>query len=271
MEIKRVVTVYFSPTGATKKAVLAFAAGTGLPVEEIDLTLPKNRKGFTRAFTKNELLIAALPVYAGRLPMYLDDFFDGLKSDGTPAVAAVSFGNREYDDAIIELTMGLEKCGFSVKAAATFIGQHNFSSKIATGRLDAGDIATIIDFGKRTAQSLMSGASGALNFKGTYPYTASGYDPAIPGPNPTRPPVLTGSECNGCGLCADTCPWSSIDNRDFKTINHDKCFRCFHCVKICPAHAKKVTDEKWLAFLPTFEAKLNATRKEPELFLPLHY
>lgn len=268
MDIKKVVTVYFSPTGTTKQAVSAFATGMGLPVEEIDLTLPQKRKGFSRSFTKDELLVAALPVYAGKLPMYLDDFFDGLNGDGTLAVAAVSYGNREYDDAIIELKMRLENRDFIVKAAVAFIGQHNFSPKIGTGRPDMGDIATIIDFGKRTVQSIVSGASGTLSFKGTYPFTARGYDPAIPGPNPIRPLVLTSDECNGCGLCADTCPWGSIDKNDFKTINNAKCFRCFHCIKICLVQAKKVTDEKWLAFLPTFEARLNAKRKEPELFLP---
>lgn len=268
MDIKKVVAVYFSPTGTTKQAVSAFATGMGLPAELIDLTLPQKRKGFSRSFAKDELLIAALPVYGGKLPMYLDDFFAGLKGDGTPSVATVSYGNREYEDAIIELKIRLEEHGFIVKAAAAFIGQHNFSPKIATGRPDAGDIATITNFGRQAAQSIVGGASGRLNFGGTYPFTAGGYDPAKPGPNPNRPPVLTGDECDGCGLCADTCPWGSIDNSDSKTIDNAKCFRCFHCVKICPVHAKKVTDEKWLAFLPTFETRLNAKRMEPELFLP---
>lgn len=268
MDIKKVVTVYFSPTGNTKKAVSAFSAGMGLPVEEIDLTLPQKRQGFERSFAKDELLVAALPVYAGKLPMNLEDFFEGLKGDNTPAVAAVSYGNREYDDALIELKMKLEERGFTVKAATAFIGQHSFSSKIATGRPDSGDIATITDFGRRTVQSIANGTSGSLSFKGTYPFTAAGYNPSLQGSSPARPPILTGDECNRCGLCADTCPWGSIDHRDFKTINNDKCFRCFHCVKICPVHAKNVTDEKWLAFLTTFEARLNANKKEPELFLP---
>ena len=268
MDIRKAVIVYFSPTGTTKKAVSAFATGTGLPVEEIDLTLPIKRNGFSRSFAEDELLIAALPVYAGKLPMYLDDFFTGLKGDGTPAVAVVCYGNRDYDDALIELQMRLEDCGFIVNAGAAFIGQHNFSPNIAAGRPDAGDIATIAGFGKRTLQSIRSGASGKLGFKGTYPFAAGGYDPAKPGPNPTRPAILTGEECNGCGRCADTCPWGSIERGDWKTINNARCFRCFHCVKICPVHAKKVSDEQWLAFLPTFEARLNATRKEPELFLP---
>jgi uncharacterized Fe-S center protein len=74
--------------------------------------------------------------------------------------------------------------------------------------------------------------------------------------------------CNMCGLCVDTCPWGAIDKNDCKTINNATCLRCFRCIKICPACAKKVTDEKFLAWVPQFEARLNAKRKEPELFLP---
>jgi ferredoxin len=268
MEIKRVVAIFFSPTGTTRQAVTAFATGTGLPGEAIDLTLPKARKAFNRSFSKDELLVVGLPVYGGKLPMYLDDFFSGLKGNGAPAVATVMYGNREYDDALVELKVRLEERGFIVKAAAAFIGQHTFSSKIATGRPDASDLAVIAGFGKRAAASIAADTPGRLNFKGTYPFTAGGYDPARPGPNPTRPPIVTDDTCNCCGLCADTCPWGAIDKTDCKTINNATCSRCFRCIRICPSKSKLVTDEKFLAFLPIFEARLNAARKEPELFLP---
>jgi len=268
MEIREVVAIYFSPTGTTQRAVTAFAAGMGLPFEAIDLTVPKVRKAFNRSFVKDELVVAGLPVYGGKLPMYLDDFFSGLKGDGTPAVATVTYGNREYDDALVELKMRLEERGFIVKAAAAFIGEHTFSQNIATGRPSADDLAVIAGFGKQTATSITANATGKLNFKGTYPFAVAGYDPAKPGLSPTRPPIVTDETCNLCGICADTCPWGAIDKTDCKTINNAICSRCFRCIKICPSGAKKVTDEKFLTFLPIFEARLNAKRQEPELFLP---
>ncbi len=268
MDVKNVVFVYFSPTGALKRAITAFAEGMGLPSEAVDLTLPEARNGFRRTFGRDELLIAGMPVYGGKLPLYLDDFFAGLNGDGASAIATVIYGNRDYDDALVELKMRLEDRGFVVQAAAAYIGQHSFSPRVATGRPDQNDLAAIAGFGGQAVASIAADAFGTLNFKGTYPFTAVGYDPAKTGPYPTRPPVLTGEECDGCGLCATTCPWGAIDKNDWKTIDNTRCFRCFHCVKICPNQAKTVTDEKWLAFLPTFEARLNATRKEPELFLP---
>jgi ferredoxin len=268
MEIKKVTAVYFSPTGTTRQAITAFATGTGLPGEAIDFTVPKIRKAFNRSFGKDELVVAGLPVYGGKLPMYLDDFFSGLKGDGTPAVATITYGNREYDDALVELKRRLEERGFIVKAAAAFIGEHTFSHNIATGRPNADDLAVITGFGKQTAASIAGNGTGKLNFKGTYPFTVAGYDPAKPGPNPTRPPIVTYDNCNMCGLCADFCPWGAIDKTDCKTINNATCSRCFRCIKMCPSGAKKVTDEKFLGFLPIFEARLNAKRQEPELFLP---
>ena len=269
MKIRKVVAIYFSPTGTTQQAITAFVAGTGLPLEAIDLTTPKARKAFSRSFGKDELVVAGLPVYGGKLPIHLEDFFSGLKGDGTPAVATVTYGNREYDDALIELKMRLEERGFIVKAAAAFVGEHTFSRRIATGRPNANDLAIIAEFGKQAAASIAGNAAGKLNFKGTYPFAASGYDPLKPGPNPTRPAIVTDDSCNQCGLCAETCPWGAIDKKDFKTTNNAYCLRCFRCIKICPAVAKKVTDEKFLEFLPFFEARLNAKRKEPELFLPV--
>ncbi len=268
MNIKKVTAIYFSPTGTTQKAITAFAAGTGLPFETIDLTIPKVRRAFNRSFGKDELVIAGFPVYGGKLPMYLDDFFSGLKGDGTSAVATVTYGNREYDDALVELKMRLEERGFIVKAAATFIGEHTFSHNVATGRPNADDLAVIAGFGKQAAASIVENTTGTLNFKGTYPFKAAGYDPLKPGPYPTRPAIVTDENCNMCGLCSDTCPWGAIDKNNCKTINNATCSRCFRCIKICPAGAKKVTDEKFLAFVPQLEARLNAQRKEPELFLP---
>jgi len=76
--------VYFSPTETSQETVLAIAEGTSIPFRDIDL------------------VIAGLPVYAGRLPGCLDDFFTGLNGDSTPAVAVVIYGNREYNDALTE-------------------------------------------------------------------------------------------------------------------------------------------------------------------------
>jgi len=65
----------------------------------------------------------------------------------------------------------------------------------------------------------------------------------------------------------EECPWGAIDAEKY-TTETTKCLRCFRCIKYCPVSAREVTDKRFLEFLPEFERRLNAVRKEPELFLP---
>src|SRR5512143_2578043 len=108
MRIIKVSAVYFSPTGTTRRTVHAIAEGTGMPFSPEDLTLPERRRNFSRSFAADELVIVGLPVYAGRLPRNLEDFFEGLHGNSTPAVAVVVYGNRDYNDALLELKMKLD-------------------------------------------------------------------------------------------------------------------------------------------------------------------
>jgi ferredoxin len=260
MRLKKTVAIYFSPTHTTEKSLKAFAAGTGLPYDMIDLTTPQQRSSFHRSFGPDELVVVGLPVYGGRLPKMLDDFFAGLHGQGGPAVAAVVYGNRDYDDSLLELKMKLEECGFKVVAAATFIGEHTFSSKIATGRPNADDLVTASEFGKKVIASINGAISGRLTLKGTFPFVAKGTGAGTP---PT-----TSEDCILCGLCIENCHWGAIDSNDCKKIDAAKCMRCARCIKECPAGAKQFTEPGHLAFIPEFEKRLNVRRCEPELFLP---
>ena len=268
MDIEKAYAIYFSPTYTTQKSVTAFVEGMGVPVEKLDLTLPRVRKSFSHSFKKNEAVAVGLPVYGGRLPLDLEDFFTGLKGEGTPAAAIVLYGNREFDDALIELRMRLEERGFVVKAGAVFIGEHTFSVKIATGRPDTNDLAIAADFGKKVAAYISEGTSGNLVLKGNYPFVKKGYDPKVHLDFPPHPRFTTGDDCNQCGLCADECPWGAIDSHDCRIRNYSKCMICYRCFKNCPVNAIQMTNEKFREYLPSFEKRLTAQRKEPELFLP---
>lgn len=268
MNIEKAFAIYFSPTGTTQRSVTAFVEGMGVPMEKVDLTIPKTRQIFKRSFSGRELVAVGLPVYGGRLPKNLDDFFFGLKGDGTPAVAIVVYGNREFDDAMIELRMRLEERGFIVKAGAAFIGQHTFSVKIATGRPDADDLAIANDFGRKVAECIGKGSSGKLTLRGNYPFVKNGYDPNAHLEFPPHPRLSTSEDCNQCGICTENCPWGVIDPQDCRTRDYSRCMICYRCFKNCPVNAIQMTNEKYREYLPQFENRLNAQRKEPELFLP---
>jgi ferredoxin len=269
MDIRTVSVLFFSPTGTTEKAARAFAEGTGIPHEIIDLTMRETRRSFTRSFTANELVIAGLPVYGGRLPMNVEDFFSGLKGNGTPAVALVMYGNRAYEDALIELKIRLEERGFRVIAGAAFIGEHTFSKKIATGRPNEDDLGTAREFGSKTMATMGQPNSGILMVKGNYPFAAKGFNPTQPGgPLTTHSRIVTMEECTHCGLCVENCPWGAIGSDDAVSTDNSRCMHCLRCIKICPVGARRIIGEKYPELLAEFEKRLNATRKEPELFLP---
>jgi len=157
------------------------------------------------------------------------------------------------------LKIRLEGRGFNVKAAAAFIGQHTFSANIAPGRPNPDDLDTAFKFGQRTVDSLKTDGAGTLNIKGVFPY-------ALKGATFTWHPVTT-DDCIQCGQCVEGCPWAAIDAQTIETLPDSNCANCLRCIQICPVGARKVTDEKFLAYLPQFEARLNVNRREPELFL----
>lgn len=71
MEIKRVHIAYFSPTGTTKRTLRAVAEGFGCSeLSETDWGDPKSRAAILKT-GPDELVIAGMPVYYGRIPSFL--------------------------------------------------------------------------------------------------------------------------------------------------------------------------------------------------------
>ena len=138
MKIKTVWAVYFSGTGTTGKIVTTIAAAAAeqlhAPCNTLDFTLPAPRE-HSYHFSTGDLVIFGTPVIAGRVPNVLLPFLTGhIQAEGALAVPVVLFGNRNYDDALMELREILEGNGFRTIAGAAFIGEHSFSKTLAAGR-----------------------------------------------------------------------------------------------------------------------------------------
>ena len=63
--LDRITAVYFSPTGGTRRAALLLARHIASRVEEIDLC---RQEAGQYTFGKDDVVLAAGPVYGGRLP-----------------------------------------------------------------------------------------------------------------------------------------------------------------------------------------------------------
>ena len=162
-------------------------------------------------------------------------------------------GNRDYDDALLELADIAAEDGFDVVAAGAFIAQHCIFPKVANGRPDASDMAAATDFIKGAKESAKLDIS---TIKGNRPYKK-------PGAVPLRPQTDE-SECRSCGVCARECPTGAIDPVTLAT-DKNKCITCCRCITVCGTHARKFKGIMYATVGKVFCAQ-NSKRRDPELF-----
>lgn len=267
MMIKKIWAASFSPTGGTEHIVSLLAEEMGkclkLPVHKISFTLPDERKK-SCTFTEEDLLILGTPVYAGRIPnKILPDVDRSFEGNGTLAVAVSVFGNRNYDDGLMELALLLENHGFCVAAAAAAAARHAFSDDIGAGRPDKQDEEELRVFARRAAEKIkeFSGkekiVSGNKSSCGVSALQITGHNPVGPYYTPLRAdgqpakflkakPVTDENLCNRCGTCAQVCPMGSISREDPSVVN-GICIKCQACIRACPTQAKHFEDEDFLS------------------------
>ena len=258
MKPNKVYGVYFSPTGNTKKCVQTISRQLDDACIDIDLTDSDTRRQ-TFEFGSDGLVILGVPVYAGRVPCLYDGLLERLKGNQTPAVFVVTYGNRDYDDALLELKTTCEANGFNGIAAAAFIGQHTFLDRVAMHRPDDDDTAVLKGFASSISEKLshQSYPYDDLHVKGNSPYRERSQLPFFP---------LADDSCTGCGRCVAVCPVQAIDAESIKSCDTDKCIRCLACVKVCQQKARTVAAPQFAALLERLE-KLAEIRKQPEMFL----
>ena len=165
MKIQSVKLVCFSPTGTTKAIVQGIARGMNHQscIELVDITKPDARKQQLHT-SEDELLIVGVPVYIGRVPALLYEWLHEIKARNTPVVCVVVYGNRVYDNALLELKDLLTKRGCIPIACAAFIGEHSFHSPdlpaASEGRPDIRDLNYAELFGRKIEEKLRSASSG---------------------------------------------------------------------------------------------------------------
>ena len=133
---------YFSPTGGTKKVSDIFAAAVGKEVIWHDL----GDKQTPMKQPQGELIVVAAPVFAGRIPSVVREKIKTLAGEGKKAVTIAVYGNRAYEDALLEMNDILIQGGFTVIASAAFVAQHSIVPEVGAGRPDAEDIKEIRTF-----------------------------------------------------------------------------------------------------------------------------
>ena len=243
--------MYFSATDTTKKVVYGIADGMlenlKMISKSIDFTLPNAREK-SACFTAEDIVIVGIPVYAGRVPNVLLNYLNSTNGNGAWAIPIVVYGNRNYDDALIELRDILESRGFTIIAGAAFIGEHSFSNILAQNRPDEKDMSIARAFGDQICSKIATGVKmDKVLVNGNRPYRDY-YRPIDEERNPVdirKVKPKTNNNCTNCKLCVSLCPMGSIDNEEVYKLNHI-CIKCGACIKKCPSHAKYYDDKDYL-------------------------
>jgi flavodoxin/NAD-dependent dihydropyrimidine dehydrogenase PreA subunit len=254
--MKELSLIYFSPTGTTRKVVHEIAKGTsGSVVHDINLTYD-----FSADSVKGTVIIGS-PVYAGRLPVVFKDRLKHIDLTNLKIVLVVVYGNRDYEDALLELKDLVIVKGGKVVGGGAFIGEHSLSNEknpIAEGRPDDSDLKKAFEFGEKINKLGEDELSNII----------------VPGNNPycetkPKPEVIIKTDdgkCTKCKRCINVCPVSAITKDNPLVTNGVLCLRCCACIKVCPEGARELNDPLSLK-LTRMVFDICQVRKEPEIFM----
>ena len=246
-----VYQLIFSPTGGTQAVAAALAGGQ--MVDLCDRSLDFDAV----ALTEQDVAVIAVPSYGGRVPAPAVERLRRVRGGGARAVLVCVYGNRAYEDTLVELADTAQAAGFRTVAAVAAVAEHSIARRYAAGRPDDDDRAELRAFWGKIQAKLDAGDTTAPILPGCRPYKQRGVRSMVP---------QAGSACTGCGRCAAVCPVGAIDAADPRVTDSSRCISCMRCIAQCPAHARTL-NPVLLAGLELALKPLCSTRKDNELFL----
>lgn len=229
--------VSFSPTGTSKDVACQIARELEGEKTIVDLCEAPAKD---IQFGRNDLCIFSVPCYGGRIPQTAAARLSRLHGDATAAIVCVTFGNRAFEDALLELADTVEAQGFAVFAGAAVAAEHTIMHIFGQGRPDAADREEIAAFARQAARKHCAGDSAR---------------PALPGNRPYRawhggstPILVKEATCNHCGLCAQRCPVDAI-SPDGSRTDAGQCIGCMRCIQQCPTASRSLPAEHVAALI----------------------
>ncbi len=248
--------IYFSPTGGTQKAVELLAKELSGKIQRVDLT--DSEKDFSEIFlSPADIAIIGAPSFTGRVPQPAVQRLLQIHGNAARAVILCTYGNRAYEDTLIELQDIAMKSGFRVISAIAAIAEHSIAHQIGAGRPDAKDYAQLAGFAQKIRAKLSAGDVSAPSVPGNRPYQDANEAGLVPWPT---------DDCTNCGLCATKCPVQAIDRKDASIVDDAACISCMRCIAICPHKAREANSEI-IAAVNAMLAKACPDRKEYELYI----
>lgn len=248
--------IVFSPTGGTKKVADYLIGALEGDVTTVDLTDSKQNFNAV-SLTKEDVAVISVPSYGGRVPAVAVERLGMVHGNGAKTVLLCVYGNRAYEDTMVELEDTAKQAGFQVVAAVAAIAEHSIARQFAAGRPDAQDAAQLSDFARQMQHKLSEENTSEPIIPGNRPYKKAGGVGMVP---------KATKECINCGVCAAECPVQAIDKENPKKVNEKACISCMRCIAVCQQGARKV-NPVILSAASLMLKKVCSERKSCELFL----
>ena len=251
MKLDKVQLIYFSASGNTRRVARQVAQGTGLPVQEWNVTSQRAKVDFQP--DEQTLTILASPSFGGMAPKPFLEKLTQMQGKG-PAILVATYGAKGIEDILAEMMEAASQQGYWVIGAAIFVARYSLAPEIAPDRPNVEDLNQAEQFGVKMfeiASKLRYGQQIRFVLPGSRPYHR--YEG--PGISPR-----TNHACVECGRCADACPVGAIPEEHPNKTDATKCIGCMRCVYICPCKARSIKGLKAWRLRHILKRKCDATR-----------
>ena len=247
----KTIEIIFSPTGGTEKVAHIIGRHWSESAEIIDLSQP--HLDFSGCvINKEDQVLIAMPSFGGRAPAVAIQRLKKIAGNGAKCTLVCVYGNRAYEDTLVEMEDAAKESDFQVVAAVAAVAEHSIMPQYATGRPDASDKKQLEQF----AEQIAGKTEAVVSIPGKRPYKKAGGAGLVP---------KVGKSCTKCSLCAKSCPVQAIDPASF-TADAKKCISCMRCVKQCPEKSRAVNGAM-VSIAAMAIKKACSVRKENELYM----
>ena len=253
----KIIRIIFSPTGGTRQVAEAITSQWDGVLDEVDLTGAETDFS-SFSFSGDDIAVIAVPSYGGRVPALAAERIKKIHGNQALCIIVCVYGNRAYEDTLVELKDIAEQSGFHVAAAVSAVAEHSIMHQYATGRPDQQDRRELEGFAEKIFDKIKNAdCVSELRIPGKRPYKKAGGAGLVP---------RADNHCTGCGLCAKNCPAQAIGRGNLTIADSKKCIACMRCVTGCPESARRVNGAM-VSIAALAIKKACSERKSNELYI----
>lgn len=247
---------YFSPTGGTKKVLDIICSTWDCQKEYVNLSAIQT-SSLSVNFSETDICIVAVPSFSGRVPQFIIPILQNLQGNKAKSILISTYGNRAFDDTLLELKDTMEQSGFLCYGAIAAVTQHSIMPRYGAGRPTPDDAEELKKFSKQ-CQNMLEKPFSPVDVPGNRPYRKYVSLPITP---------KADKHCTACGLCHQTCPAHAIPADNYRKCDTALCISCLQCTAVCPQQARHV-NTLMLKIAELIMKKVCCERKPNLLFLP---